>query len=239
MAERPARSRLRSTRGAAACLTKLSAKPRSTSRIEPGVLASLPITSASPQLPRNIDCVPRSNANAKSQSDYQGKGPGPLLNQGLRVLGAMGSEFPRQDALGANLVRSGGFQRPRRDSAPPVQRSSQASDTHIVTLVERHSRFTMLVKLPRKDTTTVVAALAKHIRKLPEQLQRSLTWDQGKEMSGHKRFTVATNVQVYFCDPRSPGSVAATRTPTACCDSTSREEPISRASPKPTSMALL
>ena len=79
-----------------------------------------------------------------------------------------------------------------------------ASDTHIVPLVERHSRFTMLVKLPRKDTTTVVAALAKHIRKLPEQLRRSLTWDQGKEMSGHKRFTVATNVQVYFCDPRSP-----------------------------------
>ena len=79
-----------------------------------------------------------------------------------------------------------------------------ASDTHIVTLVERHSRFTMLVKLPRKDTTTVVAALAKHIRKLPEQLRRSLTWDQGKEMSGHKRFTFATNVQVYFCDPRSP-----------------------------------
>ena len=79
----------------------------------------------------------------------------------------------------------------------------QATRTSL-TLVERHSRFTMLVKLPRKDTTTVVAALAKHIRKLPEQLRRSLTWDQGKEMSGHKRFTVATNVQVYFCDPRSP-----------------------------------
>ena len=79
-----------------------------------------------------------------------------------------------------------------------------ANDTYIATLVERHSRFTMLVKLPRKDTTTVVATLAKHIRKLPEELRRSLTWDQGKEMSGHKRFTVATNVQVYFCDPRSP-----------------------------------
>ena len=62
----------------------------------------------------------------------------------------------------------------------------------------------MLVKLPRKDTTTVVAALAKHVRKLPEQLRRSLTWDQGKEMHAHKRFTIATNVQVYFCDPRSP-----------------------------------
>jgi IS30 family transposase len=79
-----------------------------------------------------------------------------------------------------------------------------ANDTHIATLVERHSRFTMLVKLPRKDTTTVVTTLAKHIRKLPEQLRRSLTWDQGKEMHAHKRFTVATNVRVYFCDPRSP-----------------------------------
>lgn len=79
-----------------------------------------------------------------------------------------------------------------------------ANDTHIATLIERHSRFTMLVKLPRKDTTTVIAALAKHVRKLPEELRRSLTWDQGKEMHAHKRFTVATNVQVYFCDPRSP-----------------------------------
>jgi IS30 family transposase len=79
-----------------------------------------------------------------------------------------------------------------------------ANDTRIATLIERHSRFTMLIKLPRKDTTTVVAALAKHVRKLPEQLRRSLTWDQGTEMHAHKRFTVATNVQVYFCDPRSP-----------------------------------
>jgi IS30 family transposase len=79
-----------------------------------------------------------------------------------------------------------------------------ANDTHIATLVERNTRFTMLVKIPRKDTTTVVAALAKHIRKLPGELRRSLTWDQGKEMHAHKRFTFATNVQVYFCDPRSP-----------------------------------
>lgn len=78
------------------------------------------------------------------------------------------------------------------------------NDTHIATLIERHSRFTMLVKLPRKDTTTVVAALARHVRRLPEQLRRSLTWDQGKEMHAHKRFTIATKVQVYFCDPRSP-----------------------------------
>jgi IS30 family transposase len=79
-----------------------------------------------------------------------------------------------------------------------------ANDTHIATLVERNTRFTMLIKIPRKDTTTVVAALAKHISKLPEELRRSLTWDQGKEMHAHKRFTVVTNVQVYFCDPRSP-----------------------------------
>ena len=79
-----------------------------------------------------------------------------------------------------------------------------AGDTHIATLVERHSRFTMLVKLKRKDSATVVAALAQQISKLPEELRRSLTWDQGKEMARHQSFTLATDVQVYFCDPRSP-----------------------------------
>jgi IS30 family transposase len=81
---------------------------------------------------------------------------------------------------------------------------SGANNTHIATLVERHSRFTMLLKLPNKSTATVVAALARHIGKLPQELRRSLTWDRGKEMAAHKSFTVATNVQVYFCDPRSP-----------------------------------
>jgi IS30 family transposase len=81
---------------------------------------------------------------------------------------------------------------------------SGANNTHIATLVERHSRFTMLLKVPNKSTATVVAALAKHIGKLPQELRRSLTWDRGKEMAAHKSFTVATNVQVYFCDPRSP-----------------------------------
>ena len=79
-----------------------------------------------------------------------------------------------------------------------------ANNTHIATLVERHTRFTMLVKLPSKDTVTVTAAIARHVRKLPRQLRCSLTWDRGKEMANHKRFTVATKVQVYFCDPRSP-----------------------------------
>jgi len=79
-----------------------------------------------------------------------------------------------------------------------------ANDTHIATLVERHSRFTMLVKVARTDSASVVAALARQIGKLPEELRRSLTWDQGKEMAGHRSFTMATDMQVYFCDPRSP-----------------------------------
>src|SRR6202171_1133741 len=77
-------------------------------------------------------------------------------------------------------------------------------NSHIATLVERHSRFTMLVKVPSKDTATVVAALGRHVRKLPASLRRSLTWDRGLEMAKHKTFTVATNVKVYFCDPHSP-----------------------------------
>jgi IS30 family transposase len=77
-------------------------------------------------------------------------------------------------------------------------------NSHIATLVERHSRFTALVKVPSKDTATVVAALSRHVRKLPASLRRSLTWDRGLEMAKHKSFTVATNVKVYFCDPQSP-----------------------------------
>ena len=77
-------------------------------------------------------------------------------------------------------------------------------NSHIATLVERHSRFTILVKVPGKDTATVVAALSRQVRKLPASLRRSLTWDRGLEMAKHKSFTVATTVNVYFCDPQSP-----------------------------------
>ena len=76
--------------------------------------------------------------------------------------------------------------------------------TQIATLVERHSRFVMLVRIAQKDSTTVVKALSKTIKRLPQQLRRSLTWDRGSEMHRHKDFTIATNVQVYFCDPSSP-----------------------------------
>src|SRR2546427_11988746 len=81
---------------------------------------------------------------------------------------------------------------------------SGSRNSHIVTLVERHSRFAMLIKVPSKDTAVVVTALSRHIRKLPATLRRSLTWDRGLEMARHKDFTVATDVQVYFCDPQSP-----------------------------------
>jgi IS30 family transposase len=77
--------------------------------------------------------------------------------------------------------------------------------TAIATLVERHSRFVMLVELPHGHSADVVAdALARHITALPQQLRRSLTWDQSKEMAAHARFRVTTGVPVYFCDPRSP-----------------------------------
>src|SRR5580658_3511582 len=77
-------------------------------------------------------------------------------------------------------------------------------NSHIATLVERHSRFTALVKVRSKDTAAVVTALSRQIRRLPTSLRRSLTWDRGLEMAKHKTFTVATNVKVYFCDPHSP-----------------------------------
>src|SRR5277367_2190419 len=77
-------------------------------------------------------------------------------------------------------------------------------NSYIATLVERNSRFLMLVKVPSKDTAVVAAALSERVGKLPTTLRRSLTWDRGLEMAKHKDFTIATNVQVYFCDPQSP-----------------------------------
>lgn len=77
-------------------------------------------------------------------------------------------------------------------------------NTHIATLVERRSRYVILVRVHNRETATVVNALAQQVQRLPEGLMTTLTWDQGKEMAAHKRFTVATDVQVYFCDPRSP-----------------------------------
>ena len=79
-----------------------------------------------------------------------------------------------------------------------------ARGTYIATLVERQSRYVMLVRLPSKDTFTVTRAIARRIRRLPRGLMKSLTWDRGGEFAAHRAFTIATNVNVYFCDPRSP-----------------------------------
>lgn len=79
-----------------------------------------------------------------------------------------------------------------------------SKNSYIATLVERHSRYVMLAKVRNKDTKSVVSALIKQSHKLPQELYKSLTWDRGKELADHKRFTLATDIDVYFCDPQSP-----------------------------------
>lgn len=79
-----------------------------------------------------------------------------------------------------------------------------SGNSQIATLVERSTRYVMLVKVDRKDTQTVVDALIRTARLLPDELYKSLTWDRGKELADHRRFTLATDIQVYFCDPQSP-----------------------------------
>lgn len=79
-----------------------------------------------------------------------------------------------------------------------------SANSYIVTLVERHTRYVMLAKIANRDSRSVVTALIALAQRLPDELRRSLTWDRGKEMAEHKRFTLATDVAVYFCDPQSP-----------------------------------
>jgi len=79
-----------------------------------------------------------------------------------------------------------------------------SKNSQIATLVERRTRYVMLVKVAGKDTETVINALIKNARKLPQELYKSLTWDRGNEMADHKRFTLATDIAVYFCDPQNP-----------------------------------
>jgi IS30 family transposase len=78
------------------------------------------------------------------------------------------------------------------------------NNSQIATLVERHTRYVMLVRVKSKDTKTVINALIKHAHKLPRELYKSLTWDRGKEMADHQRFSLDTDIKVYFCDPQSP-----------------------------------
>ena len=79
-----------------------------------------------------------------------------------------------------------------------------SNNSQIATLVERHTRYVMLARVTGKDTETVINALIKQAHKLPRELYKSLTWDRGKEMADHKRFTLATDIKVYFCDPHNP-----------------------------------
>ncbi len=79
-----------------------------------------------------------------------------------------------------------------------------SNDSYLATLVERHTRYVMLAKVNGKDTKTVINALIKQSKKLPRELYKSLTWDRGKELSDHQRFSLATDINVYFCDPQSP-----------------------------------
>ena len=135
----------------------------------------------------------------------------------------------KKELLG-HLRRGGFMRRPRAHPGAPLaivngisihQRPAEIEDravpghwegdllmggasSQIATLVERHSRYVMLVKADSKETLTVTKALAAKIRQLPAELRRSLTWDRGAEMAAHKDFTVATDVKVYFCDPHSP-----------------------------------
>jgi IS30 family transposase len=94
------------------------------------------------------------------------------------------------------------------DRAVPGHREGDlvfgSHNSQIATLVERQTRYAMLIKLDGKDSQTVVNALIKHARKLPQELYKSLTWDRGTEMHAHKQFILATDIQVYFCDPQSP-----------------------------------
>ena len=79
-----------------------------------------------------------------------------------------------------------------------------SKNSYIATLVERHTRYVTLAKVANKETQTVVSALIKQAKKIPNELYKSLTWDRGKELADHRRFTLATNIDVYFCDPQSP-----------------------------------
>ena len=106
-----------------------------------------------------------------------------------------------------------------------------SQNTHIATVVERQSRFTMLVKVHGKDTVSVVTA---QVRQLPVSLRRSLTWDRGMELAQHKQLTIDTKMQVYVCDPQSPCSGALTKIRTVCCVSTSRKAQTCHSNPRQT-----
>lgn len=84
-------------------------------------------------------------------------------------------------------------------------------NSYIATLVERQSRYVTLVKVANKDNQSVISALIKQSQRLPKELYKSLTWDRGKELADHPRLTMATDVEVYFCDPQSPWQIGSNK----------------------------
>ena len=98
---------------------------------------------------------------------------------------------------------------------------SGSKNSYIATLVERQTRYVTLTKVAN-NTQTEVSALIKQAKTIPNELYKSLTWDRGKELADHRRLTLATNIDVYFCDPQSPGSVVPMKTPTVCFGSICR-----------------
>ena len=104
-----------------------------------------------------------------------------------------------------------------------------SGNSFIATLVERSTRYVMLAKVGNKDSHSVIQALIKQSRKLPKELYKSLTWDRGTEMAGHKKFTLATKIDVYLCEPHSPWQRGSNEnTKNACCDSTFQRAQICR-----------
>ena len=102
-------------------------------------------------------------------------------------------------------------------------------NSHIATLVERPSRFTKLVKVAGRDSKSVVDGLSRQILNLPADLRRTLTWDRGSELAQRRRFSIATDVKVYFCDPSSPWQRGTNKIPIASCANTF---PTARTSPR-------
>ena len=109
-----------------------------------------------------------------------------------------------------------------------------SQNTHIATLVERQSRFTMLVEEPGKDTASVVTALSTQVRQLPSALRRSITWDRGMELAQHKRLTVVTRCRSISVTRKARGSGVPTKIRTACCVNTSRKAQTCHATPRQT-----
>ena len=122
---------------------------------------------------------------------------------GESVLGIIGALRQRPGNINRVLEASGGIAPVPRTRSQRVLRFGEREED-IATLVERQSRFVVLVKLSEKSTEAVVDALISAVRKLPIALRKSLTWDRGAELASHATFTVATDVKVYFCDPSSP-----------------------------------